>query len=185
MSDELNDELESQNQPAEEAVNTEEVEDDSAKDESEDLEALKEQNRKLFERAKTAESKLKELKPKVETKVEPAPQGSDLKPGDIVALSKLNEDDIDEVIALAKFKNKPVKEVLKDSYTQAWLKTRDEERKTAAATSVGTTKRPSTKNTGESLLEKAENTGELPDSSEDLQRIVAARFAAKKNKPIS
>lgn len=59
MSTEDNEELDSQNQATEEVVKTEQVE-DTALAETEDVEKLREQNKRLFERAKKAEAKLKE-----------------------------------------------------------------------------------------------------------------------------
>lgn len=176
MSEELNDELESTNQP--EVEETQETPEDS-EESKDDVEALKEQNKKLFERAKTAEAKLKELKPKVEPKPETPPSDPGLPIADIIALSKIHEEDVEEVVNYAKFKKIPVKEALKLNVIKTLLNDRAEERKTAEATAKGSQRRSSATVSDESLLDNA-STGKVPDSDDEIARLAKARIAALK-----
>lgn len=185
MSDELNEELDSQNQSTEEVVNTEEVEVETpAEDTEDDVEALREKNKKLFERAKKAEAEAKELKTKVKAP-EQKPQTVEKQTGDVTlkdqyALleAKVPADDIDEVISYAKYKGISVAEALKTAVVKATLSERAEVRKTAEVAHTGGGKRTTVKLSDEALVNKAEQ-GDLP---EDPDALVEARFNLKKNK---
>lgn len=186
MSDELNDELESKTEPTEEVVNTEEVEEVDSNDadeteDSEDLEAIKEKNKRLYERAKKAEAEAKilkaerikkEEKAKVESK--PSEKQDGISVMDAIVLSKASvaEDDIEEVVSYAKFRNVSVKEALKDKTLQTILRDRDEQRKTAEATNTGTARRGSAQPTNEQVLAN-------PDKY-DPEQLAEARWASKK-----
>lgn len=120
-------------------------------------------------RAEKAEKKAKEVV------VAPTP---DVSSRDTIALinAKVNEEDVDEVVEYAKFKKISVAEALKSNVLKATLKEKEEQRATAEATSTGKVRPASTKSSGESLLGKAEKTGELPDRDEDLDALLEARF---------
>jgi hypothetical protein len=179
MADEADDELESKDQPTEDVENTEEVEETVVDTESEDLEALKEKNRKLFERAKKAEAEAKELKTKVK-----APEPSEKKGGlsslDLYALieAKVLQDDISEVTDYAKLKGISVAEALKSNVVKTILSERAEERKTAAAAHTTGARRGNSQVSDDTLLNKASR-GELPESEAEIARLFKARKGLK------
>jgi len=131
------------------------------------------QNQKI--RAEKAERAAKTAKPAGEE----APKTPDnLSIRDFRALQDVPEEDIEEVIDFAKFKNISVSEAKKHPAVQSLLKTREEERKTAAATNTGTTRRAVSRNTPDAILERAK-AGQLPESDEDIQKLAEARLAEK------
>lgn len=97
-----------------------------------------------------------------------------------MALTRANvaDEDVDTVIRWAKFNGVPVTEALKDPVMQTTLKTREEQRKTAAATNTGPAKRGSAKLSDEEIVERAER-GELP---EDPSVLVKAQLNLKRKK---
>lgn len=125
-------------------------------------------------RAEKAEKLAKTTK--VETK-----QDSQVSTKDLYALTKANisEDDINEVEEYAKYKKISISEALKSSTLKAILAEKEENRTTANASSVGNTKRASSKISDESLIEKASR-GEFPESDADLQRLIKARKGLNK-----
>lgn len=128
-------------------------------------------------RAEKAERKAKEpvaAEPKTE------PKGG-LSYKDTVALTnaKVHEDDVDEVLEYAKFKSISVPEALKSSVIKTLLTERDEQRTTAEATNTSRSRGTSSRVSEEALLSKARKTGELPDSEEDLGRMLDARYKNK------
>lgn len=100
---------------------------------------------------------------------------------DQVALTKANleDEDIDEVIEYARFKKITIAAALKSDVIQGTLAKRREERATAQATNTGRTRGTSTKVTGETLLSKAQRTGEIPEKEEDLDELLEARYKSK------
>jgi len=186
MADEANEELDSQNQPTEEVENTEEVEDVTTQGTTEDqpeedINLLKEQNKKLFERAKKAEAEAKDLKAKVNTS-KPAPtELSEKQDGitslDAIVLAKANvhEDDIDEVVSYAKFKGISIKQALADKTMKSILRDKTEFRETSEATNTGPARRGSAKPTDEQILANAQAGKEV--NPEDLAE---ARWNQKK-----
>lgn len=100
--------------------------------------------------------------------------------GDIRALSDVHDDDVESVVNWAKFKNIPIAEAKKSAEMQSLMRNREEERKTAMATSTGTSRRSTSKNTGEAILERAMR-GELPESDEDIAKLSEARLQARIN----
>lgn len=132
-------------------------------------------------RAEKAEALAKQLKIKPEEKPEtPKTPALDLK--DIRALQDVHDDDVDELIEYAKFKGVSVAEVKKLPVIQAHLKVKAEERTTAAATTIGKGGGRTSKITGQTLLEKAYETGETPTSEEEIKSVVAARIQEKLEK---
>src|SRR3990167_2280002 len=96
--------------------------------------------------------------------------------------AKVSSEDYDEVIRIAKVLNITSSEALKDKTTQAILATRSEERRTAEATQTGRTQRGTSVQTGESLLERAESTGEVPEDEEGMKKMFQAKLARKLKK---
>lgn len=188
MDEESNDNIESINDETEEVFNTEEVEetvaDTETEDESEeDIEAIKEQNKKLFERAKKAEAELKKAKA---SKPAPAPSAPSEKQDGLTPLDTLalfnakvtSKEDIETVQKFARIEGLSIEDALSDSIVQNILKTRAEERATAAASNTSTARRGTSKPSLDQVLSNAE-TGKLPD---DPELLAEARLAAKYNK---
>jgi hypothetical protein len=125
-------------------------------------------------RAEKAEKELKEGK-KSEHK-EVTPKTDSLSQTDLIAILKADiaEEDISEVTDYAKLKNISITEALKSSVVKTILSEKNEERKTANATATGNARRGSTKQTPSQLLDNARK-GELPDSDEDLEKLIKAR----------
>lgn len=181
MSDELNEELDSQSQPTEEVVNTEEVEETPAQDEPEDVETLKALNKKLYERATKAEAEKKELRAQLKT-LEPTPKPQAEKQADVTLKDQLalvqaqvNPDDVDEVISYAKYKGITITEALKSPVVKATLSERAEQRKTAEATAVGPVKRSVPKVSDEQLIDRGY-------TADDPEALAEARMNIRKKK---
>lgn len=149
--------------------NTEETfEDEPVEDEKDktikSLEAQKEHWRK----------KAQEAAQKPETKT--VKSSNDLSQKDLFAMmnAKVSTEDFDEVVEFAKFKKIPVAEALNSSTLKAILNEKAEQRRTAQATSTGSTRRSSTKLSDEAILENASR-GNLPESDEEIRRLVQLR----------
>jgi hypothetical protein len=152
---------------------------------NDDVETLKEQNKKLFARAKKAEGfEFKDgkwVKPvvdkKPETKVEPS---QELSAKDALLLAKANVDleDVDEVIDFAKYRKITIAEALQNNTLRAILTDSQEKRKTALATQTSGTRKTTTPSL-EALTEKAQK-GELSES--EIDKLVALRMEAKLKK---
>ncbi len=135
-------------------------------------------------RAEKAEAESKKLKVEVpeekETPIKPkeedTPKKSEYSLQDIRALSDVHDDDVDEVVDYAKSKGITVAEAKKTTMIQSFLENTKGERKTADATNTGKGKQGSSKVSGKSLLRKAQETGEIPESDAD-QRIIRLRPA--------
>jgi hypothetical protein len=123
----------------------------------------------MFERLQKAkgfvrDSNGKWVKP--EKKVEPDKQTShsdNLSVRDILALKDVPEEDLDEVLDFAKYKNLTVTEAKKHPVIQGILKNRSEERATAAAMNVGNQKRNNRANTAENLISRVQRMEDLSD----------------------
>lgn len=96
------------------------------------------------------------------------------------ALNSLHEDDIDEVVAIAEAKKVSLSEAVKSPYVKAFLKTREEERKTAEATSVGTTKKQSSKADGEALVKRALENKLAPEEMQNAAKALIDDVFGKK-----
>ena len=153
-----------------ESVETEEVSDDSVtEDETIDwkAEALKQK------------AINKRINARKEAKKEPAKkeESTGLSNRDILTLAKadIHEDDLDEVLDYARFKDISIAEALKSPVIKTTLSTNDEYRKTAAATNTGSNKRSTTKVSDQQLLANASK-GILPaKGSADAERLFMAR----------
>ncbi len=94
------------------------------------------------------------------------------------ALNSLHEEDIEEVVAIAEAKKISLSEAIKSPYVKAFIQTRDEERKTAAAANTGPSRKSSTsKSDGETLLKKVDGYQLSPDEMKDgAKAMIAAVF---------
>lgn len=129
---------------------------------------LETKNRKLYARLK------EDKKPDT-----PVPTSDGLSNRDLLFLAKadIHEDDLDDVLEWARFKKVPVAkayEMLKPT-----LSVRSEERRTALATQTKGGQRGAAKLDPESILARAEKTGEVPESDEGMQALFLARRAAR------
>ena len=185
MSDEDNVMLDTPNEPTEEVEKTEVVEETPAEDGSEDLEKLRELNKKLFERTKKAEEQNKQLKAQFKT---PTPAAGEKQPEvslkDQYALlqAQVSADDIDEVIEYAKFKGITVTEALGSTVVKATLKEKAEQRKSAEVTNTSGSRRTTAKLTDDALLRNFEAGVGVDDSDDYINRLTEARINAKKKK---
>lgn len=127
-------------------------------------------------RAEKAEKKAKEP----EEKVQVVKKDSDLSTMDIIALSKANleQEDMAEVLEYAKFKGITVAEALKSPVVKATIQENVEMRNTAQATNTGGARRQTGKVSDETLLSNAKK-GIMPDSDEEMERLVKARRTNK------
>lgn len=126
-------------------------------------------------RAEKAEKKAKAELPQ-ETKTDK----QDLSTKDLYAMmeAKIPRDDIDEILEYSKMKNISVTEALQSNVVKAILADKAENRAVAEATNTGTVRRSSSKISDETLLAKASK-GELPDSDDDLRRLIRLRKGLK------
>jgi hypothetical protein len=161
--------------------------DDSSQD-SDDVEQLREQNKKLFERAKKAEGFVKDTsgnwikkpKPVVHPPVKPTQQSDNFNLEDVAVLvsNVPLKEDRDVVKKFAKLENKSLEDALRDPIVRGILKERAEERKTAEVANTSPSRRTTAKVSDEALIQKAEQ-GDWPD---DPEALVEARFNQKKKK---
>ena len=157
------------------STNVEESAEDTQVD---DVEALKEQNKKLFARAKKAEAELKTKTAPKETPKEQPKEQKDIASKDIIALITANvtqEEDIEEVTEYAKFKGISVAEALKSPIVKNVLKEKEDNRKASETMNVGT-KRGTSKTSPSDYLEKAKEGKFI----EDTDALAKARADKKK-----
>lgn len=102
---------------------------------------------------------------------EPAAQHST---ADIIALSKVHEDDIERVEKFAKDEGVSIREALRNEELTAILAVREEKRSTAQASNVSNVRRGAVKQTNESILSSARD-GKLPESDADIARLMEAK----------
>lgn len=92
-----------------------------------------------------------------------------------------NEEDVEFAEKWAKFNDKPVREAIKDPTFKAILATKQEERKTSQAMQSKGGAKGSGKVSGADLLDKAKR-GQYPQTEEEMERMIAAKFDAKVKK---
>ena len=179
--EETNVQAENSNTAEEVVLETTEDTSDNSQNDSESVEEIKSRLAKVEQlannykiRAEKAERKSKE-QPKAESKTE-----SSVSTKDLYALSKANidEDDISEVESFAKFKGISISEALKTSTLKAILMEKKENRSVAQASNTGTARRSSVKQSDETLSERASK-GDLPDSQDDIARLIKFRKGIK------
>lgn len=156
-------------------------------DSNQETEVVDEEKAKLKEiaenqriRAEKAERELKALKKPVQAETE-TPKNELSRKEQILearALNSLHEDDIDEVVAIAEAKKISLSEAVKSPYVKAFIKTREEERKTAEATSTAASKK-SNRSSGDTLIKKALDNklepDEMKDAANDLVKEIFKR----------
>lgn len=148
---------------------------------SSEFDSLKEQADKAAKAEELANNyKLRAEKAEKGSKENQAPAEVPAAPSasDIVALSKVHEDDIERVERFAKSEGISIKDALKNSELKAILSVRSEERDTAAAANIGPVRRGPSALTDDALLEKASK-GDLPDSDEQIERLMKAKAGQK------
>ena len=161
---------------------TTENETEVAEQTTEDAESVEE----LKKRLATAEAQKDHWRKKANEKVgkevvENKGNLSTLSTEDVVALSRVHEEDIERVEKFAKDEKISVKEALKNSELKAILDMRAENRTVANATNVSNTRRGGGSITPEALLSRA-SAGDIPEDDEGIQKLVAAKLSQSKNK---
>jgi hypothetical protein len=124
-------------------------------------------------RAEKAEAAAKAHKETTTTEPE-APKP--LSAADIVALSKVHEEDIERVERFAKSEGLSIKEALQNGELKAILGLRQEERESANAANVTPVRRGAASVTDEALIAKANSGADLSD--DELERVMKAKQKA-------
>lgn len=129
-------------------------------------------------RAEKAEKELKEFKSS--PKEEPTQDNSSLSQADLIAVVRADvaDEDIDDIRDYAKLKKISVKEALSSPVMRSLLSERKEERATATATATGNKRSGVKSATPEDLLRRAQ-AGDFPESDEDINKLVEARFRSR------
>jgi hypothetical protein len=179
MENEENGVVDTSNQPEEVVLETTNEESNDGENElAEKLAKAEELANNYKIRAEKAEKLAKSVK--VETVSKPSPKAGELSTKDIYALmeAKVPEQDIEKVQDIAKLKGISVSEAIKLPLTKQILSDEAEQRNTALASNVSSSKRGSGKVSDEVLLEKARK-GEFPTNEDDLMRLARIRKGYK------
>jgi len=126
-------------------------------------------------RAEKAEKRPKETVPVKDP--ESKADGPSFKDALAISNAKVHEDDVDEVMDYAKLKGISVSKALESDIIKAVLADKSEKRKSAETANVSTVRRGPSKITDDTLLENA-SAGKLPESEEDIARLVRAKQKA-------
>lgn len=160
---------------------TPEVTPEETLEEETDWKAEAEKQKQIAENQKIrAEKAEKKYKEPVKTEVKTDSKDISFKEQMALINAKVHEDDIDEVLDYAKYKNISISEALKSNVIKSSLAEKEELRNTAEATNTGRTRSGNSKQSGDTLLSKAKNTGELPDRAEELDSLLESRYTKKK-----
>ena len=149
-------------------------------EEAEDVEAIKARAAKAEELAKNykirAEKAERLAKEKSEATQKASPTAGELSTKDLYALmdSKVALDDVDDVREYASLKKISIAEALKSSVVKGILSEKAEQRRTASAANVGSSKRTTNASSDETLLENFKK-GIVPESDDDIARLVKLR----------
>lgn len=113
-------------------------------------------------------------------KEEPTAGKADLSTDDVFTLVKAGvaQEDVAEVRKYAKMEGISIAEALQSTVVKTILKQKTEERNVAEATNTGTARRSTGKVSDEALLANASK-GEMPESDEDMQRLIKLRKGFK------
>lgn len=103
----------------------------------------------------------------------------DLDKDTIARIYGIHEDDIDEVLDLAKFKKLSLSETLKLGATKAILAEKAEFRKTSEMSNTGNARRGASRVSDDALLSNLSK-GEIPENKEDAERLFWAKRGGKK-----
>jgi len=158
-------------------------------EEEEDTDLLKQKNQELYEQLKKSKGFIRDKKtgkwvkkeqPKPEKEVEGT---GDITKTELYSLVKANvpDEDVNEVTIYARSHSISVTEALKLPEVKAILKVKQEYRTTQEASNTGSSRRGSSKISDDMLLEQA-NKGIMPDTEEDMVRLIKARREAKQAK---
>ena len=109
----------------------------------------------------------------------PSDKSPELSSLDTIAIlrSDISEEDVPEVVRMAKLMGVTVSQALKDKAVMTILNVKKEERATASAASTQAVRR-SSKVSDESLLDNAKS-GKLPETDADIERLIKARMDAR------
>lgn len=145
----------------------------------ESIEEIKERLAKAEELANNY--KVRAEKAEKSSKLKPPQDVNSLSTKDFLAITnaKVPEEDIDEVVEYAKYRKTSVSEILKDPIMKATLDLRAEERNTALAANVSTTRRGSQRVPDDVLLDNASK-GRMPESDVEINRLLKAKFEQAK-----
>lgn len=149
-------------------------------DETEEtVEEVKSKLAKAEELAKNYKIRAEKAEKKSE-KTEIKPKTQEISPIDVYALMQANvaQEDIPEVQDYAKMKGISLADALKTDVVKTILADATEKRKTAEATNTGTARRSNSKTTDEGLLNAARK-GQMPESDDDINRLINARLGVK------
>lgn len=159
-----------------ESVDSERIEKLTAKE----IEHRKKMSQVIGQKIKWREMANKPLAPKPEVKDENKSDDLTIKDAVLIQRANVEVEDIDEVVRWAKFNNQTIGQALSDDTLKTVLAKRAEIRKSAQATSTGTSKRVVTKVSDEEIVKDAQN-GKLPKpGSEEAERLFWARRGIKK-----
>jgi len=134
--------------------------------------------------AKKVEKSVKEketITPKKEGEGTPKIPSYSLKDAVVLsnALKDVHEDDIDFVEKWANDNKVSIAEAKNNEDVKAVLRNREEHRKTAQAANTGGSKRGTSKTSGQELLNRFTDKEELPESDEEMDKLVEARLQSK------
>ena len=159
-----------------ESVDSERIEKLTAKE----IEHRKKMSQVIGQKIKWREMANKPQSSKPEVKVENKSDDLTIKDAVLIQRANVEVEDIDEVVRWAKFNNQTIGQALSDDTLKTVLAKRVEIRKSAQATSTGTSKRVVTKVSDEEIVKDAQN-GKLPKpGSEEAERLFWARRGIKK-----
>jgi len=153
---------------------TETTENTEETEQGDDVEELKKQIVTLQAQKEHWRTKASEKKEEVKEEVK-----ADLGVTDIMYLAKadIHDEDVTDVLNYSKKMGVSVKEA--HTFMKPILKERAEERKTVEATETKSARKANHKDPG-SLLDRAQSTGELPESDADLKALIRARLERKR-----
>lgn len=178
MDENLNDVADISNQQEEADLDTANEENYEQEEESiEELKAAKEKAEKLANNYKIrAEKAEKAAKAKPEFNSKQSSTAGDISSKDLYALmnAKVAPEDIDEIKDYASMKKISISEALNTNVVKSILNDKAEQRKVALASNVGNSKRVSNNMTDDALLNNFKK-GILPESDEDIERLVKLR----------
>lgn len=134
----------------------------------------------LRKKLATAVAQKEHWRTKANVQKEEAPVSTNLSNADLLAVMKANvhEDDMERVERFAKMDGTTVREALKSPELKAILSLREEQRTTATATNVANVRRGVSKVADDVLISNA-TAGKLPDSDDDIERLIAAKLKRK------
>lgn len=104
---------------------------------------------------------------------------NDMSLKDIRALADVVDEDVDDILDYAKWKNISVAEAKKAPAMIAILKAKEEERKTALAANTGGGKRGTSAVSDEKILQDFDQ-GKVSENDTDIERLADARFNQRK-----